>query len=643
VKRTRLRSRLLTAALVIMASVAWMYLAPTNIGGSTSYVITHGISMEPRFHTGDLALVRPANNYEVGEIVAYHSTVLHIVVLHRIIARDGNRFVFKGDNNDFIDPSPPGRAQLIGALWLHIPRGGVVLTWLHTPVMAAAVAGLVGLLLLFGASETRRRRKRRRNGATGSSRQGPAPVNTSDHGASRHINTRGLLTACAVVGAAFLGLGMLAITRPLHKPATAKIPYTQGVTFGYRASPRPGPVYPGGVVNTGDPIFLALVHRVRVQIDYRLATAAAQRVTGTEAVILRLTGPGGWSRSIPVAAPRRFISDHVSTEVNVNVPYLQSLIARIQRLTGVPASAGFTIAVVPQVHLSGTLAGQPIKTSFGPALNFQVTPLQLLPGSGSTTSGVPQGGFTPSQRGTVAIASTAPNPLSVLGHAVAVGTLRWIALVGFLLAAASTLFIAVLMKLNHPFGEAARIQAQYGHMIVPIAGGIDDMWTPFDVPNIKALVRLAECSERLVLHHHDDVADTYLVDDEGTMYRYKAGPTGVVWGEWSSNPPDPAVNGSGPDQSSASSPGEPAESELDPLQQGPPLLSDPDGDSSEEFDAEVSTALRDSVRSISALTAPHAPALGPGPQPPPPGDSPPETVLPGTLPNSAEVAPDHLT
>ena len=30
--------------------------------------------------------------------------MLHVVVLHRIIAIKGDRYVLKGDNNDFVDP-----------------------------------------------------------------------------------------------------------------------------------------------------------------------------------------------------------------------------------------------------------------------------------------------------------------------------------------------------------------------------------------------------------------------------------------------------------------------------------------------------------------------------------------------------------
>ena len=174
-KRIRLRSCLATLAVLVVAGVAWFYFGPTNIGGSTRYVVTSGVSMEPRFHTGDLAIVRPAANYRVGEIVAYWSTLLHTVVLHRIIARDGNRYVFKGDNNHFIDPVRPTRSELLGKLWIHVPHLGRVLQMLHTRVAAALLCAVVGLLALFGVKETGRRRRRRRKGATGSS-PGKIPI-----------------------------------------------------------------------------------------------------------------------------------------------------------------------------------------------------------------------------------------------------------------------------------------------------------------------------------------------------------------------------------------------------------------------------------------------------------------------------------
>jgi signal peptidase I len=92
------RSSAMSVAVLVVLVAGWLVLAPTRFGGSTDYVTTHGISMEPRFHTGDLAVVRPAADYRVGDVVAYHSDLLHTVVLHRIIGRDRDRYVFKGDN-----------------------------------------------------------------------------------------------------------------------------------------------------------------------------------------------------------------------------------------------------------------------------------------------------------------------------------------------------------------------------------------------------------------------------------------------------------------------------------------------------------------------------------------------------------------
>jgi signal peptidase I len=159
----RTRSLLVSAFVLALAGVGWFFLAPTQIGGSNRYVITHGISMEPRIHTGDLVLVRPASDYHVGEVVAYHSTLLNTVVLHRIVAIHNGHYTFKGDNNSFRDPTHPTRALLLGKMWLHIPRGGIVLDWLHKPWVAALLTGGVALMLRFGGDQQRRRRRRRRD------------------------------------------------------------------------------------------------------------------------------------------------------------------------------------------------------------------------------------------------------------------------------------------------------------------------------------------------------------------------------------------------------------------------------------------------------------------------------------------------
>jgi signal peptidase I len=466
---TRTRSGLLTAALLMSVALAWQFIAPATIGGSNAYVTTHGISMEPRFRTGDVAVVRPADDYRVGQVVAYRSSLLRTVVLHRIIARDGDRYVLRGDNNDFIDPERPRHEAVIGSLRLRVPHGGRVLDWLHTPVFAGLlVAGV--FLLLFGSERRRRRRDRRRPAAT--------RTHPSRHRTMTGQRQQTFLIAAAVAAAAFLALGLGAFTRP---------------------------------TTAGDPVFLNLVPRIRLKLDYRVETGAAHLLGGTSEVVARVSNASGWSRTIPLAPRTRFTGDRTGAEVTLDVAALRTMIARVEKLTGSMGGA-YTVAVSPRVHLDGMLAGQEVKSDYRPALNFQLDGVALRPAS--------EKDFKSSRPGSVTASSSAASTLSLRGYELAVAAARPIALIGVLIAAVGAL-VAWHLSRRRLADPSGHINARYRQLIVPIAGmTIDPARPPIDVTSIEALAQLAERSERLILHHCRDAADTYLVDDEGTLYRY---------------------------------------------------------------------------------------------------------------------------
>jgi signal peptidase I len=529
---------------VAVAIPAWLYFAPTNVGGTTRYVATSGVSMEPRFHTGDLAIVRPASSYRVGEIAAYHSTLLHTIVLHRIVAIHGNRYVFKGDNNNFLDPINPTRSDLLGTLWIHIPHGGIFLKDVHNPFVAGVLAAVILMFAVFGFGERKRRRNRRQRATSGSSRPGIPLVNgPRHHDVPRPTNYGALLAASALAVAVFVVLAVFALVRPAVKPTVRVTPYTQRVTFGYSAHVRPGPVYPNGTINTGDPLFLSLVRQLSLSIDYRLASGAASNVTGTEKVVLTMNGPSGWRRTFVLAPPTRFTGTHTSTNVTLNLPQLQKLLAKIQTLTGSAGVGTFGLSVGPQVHITGTVAGHPVSTTFKPGLGFSFVSGQLqVAGGQSGAVGTPatasQASFTKSQGASVSSPGTAPATLTVFGVSPEISLLRWIAIIGVLLWTAVTIYL-YLRKRGEPFEETFRIQAKYGHMIVPIVGGEDLGWPPVDVPSITSLVKLAESGQRLILHNRSDNVDTYMLNEEGTVYRYQVKPSKVVWGDWSNGEATP--------------------------------------------------------------------------------------------------------
>jgi signal peptidase I len=66
----------LAAFLLVFVFSAWIIVAPLQLGGQSAYVIVTGNSMEPGFFLGDLVIVHPVLDYQVGDIVVYRSAIL---------------------------------------------------------------------------------------------------------------------------------------------------------------------------------------------------------------------------------------------------------------------------------------------------------------------------------------------------------------------------------------------------------------------------------------------------------------------------------------------------------------------------------------------------------------------------------------
>jgi signal peptidase I len=143
---------------VLVVAAAWAAtLRPAALGGPATYLVVRGSSMLPTFETGDLIVLRAVPPYGIGDVVAYHVPAGEIgageLVLHRIVAVEGERFVLQGDNNSAVDPWTPAAGDIAGRVWLALPGVGRAVAWLHQPITAAALAAsiVVGLVLAGGA------------------------------------------------------------------------------------------------------------------------------------------------------------------------------------------------------------------------------------------------------------------------------------------------------------------------------------------------------------------------------------------------------------------------------------------------------------------------------------------------------------
>ncbi len=75
-------------------------------------------SMEPGIHVGAIVLIDPeAYEYEdpqIGDVAMYHTSTREVI--HRIIGKDDNGYIFKGDNNDSEDFAPVPAESIRGEL-----------------------------------------------------------------------------------------------------------------------------------------------------------------------------------------------------------------------------------------------------------------------------------------------------------------------------------------------------------------------------------------------------------------------------------------------------------------------------------------------------------------------------------------------
>jgi signal peptidase I len=504
-----------------LVSSLWFLFAPSAIGGSTTYVVTDGISMQPRFHTGDLALVRPESDYRVGQIVAYHNRQLGTVVLHRIIGRTGSRYVFKGDNNNFTDFEHPKRSQLIGALWIHVPGAGGDLSSIRSPALIGVLVAL-GTLLVGGVSFAKRRRRRRRERMDGAGGLSPVP-RTAREPSGRLSNgmTAGIVACALIATLPFFVLAVLSFTRPSAAVLATSVPYRQTGHLSYKGSPPAGPTYPSGSVRTGEPLFTHVVRSVDLAFAYHFSSPAPHRLAARGSLIATVSSTSGWRTRVPLGPSSTLSGDSGVITGRLNIASLLALVSRVESATAVRGS--YALEITPHIALGGQLAGAPLSGRFAPASKFALNSLEIRPvnatGSPSEAANA-AASFEHSASGSVTARRSRPAHIELGALSMTVGTARAIALAGLALIAAA-LCAALLLARPRRRGSVASILSRYGGAIVPV----ERVWQQpgvavIDVADIDALARVAAHYERSILHERTEYGDAFWVSDESGQFRY---------------------------------------------------------------------------------------------------------------------------
>ena len=528
----------------------WAFFAPMELGGSTTYSVTAGISMEPLLHQGDLALVRHQSAYEVGDAVLYQSSVVNRPVLHRIILIQDGHYFFRGDNNDFVDPGYATRDELVGTMWFRVPKAGALIGWFGEPAHAALLAGLTAMAIIrAGNNNSTKRRRRRHRGANTMIptpepiHRGAVPQSAIPHAAPERLREPGsrrprpyfdgpasTLVALGVVMALAVVFLATGFSQPLRRTGTLTDAYSQAGTFTYSANTNaPNAVYPTGVVVSGDPIYPSLVDVVTLRFEYQFSSELPHDIRGTiELHALVLSQVDTWQEVSTVIPATEFTGDATAISTDLPLASLFTLISSVSSQSGI-AGTNYSVDIQPLVHITGTVDGESVDQRYSPVLPFAVTTSAIR--LDVAAAPLPPGAtYEPASAGSSLVAALHPvesgsiphpvaNELSIAKYHFSISLLRSLG-IAFALASLVVAFVHDRRRRRGPRPSAEELVAKRANaLIVPVAElGPGDGHTLIEVPDFAHLAGLAQFLERPILYELRNGVRTYAVDDETRRY-----------------------------------------------------------------------------------------------------------------------------
>jgi signal peptidase I len=498
------------AFLLVSMVFLWILFAPEPFGGQASYVMVAGASMEPSMHAGDLAIVREAQVYQVGDVVTYRHPVAGPII-HRIVDREGDRYIFKGDNNDWIDSYRPSQDEFIGKLWVHLPDMAQVLQKIRSPVWRTLLSLLIaaGIFSSF-AHEKERERPRSRLRRKELKKRSPGPF---------RYGIEGILFVLAALAFAAGILALVSFSRPATVIDHREVPYQMLGEFQYSAQAPPG-IYDGEEIQSGDPIYLQLTDPFQVRFQFRLSSEPFSQVDGSIRLDAEISDPGGWKRLIEIHPSVSFNGEAPLVEGTIHLAELRSMIESLEERTGFERPY-YTLEIVPSVTMKAKYNGSEILDYFEPRLTFRMEEFQLyLIATEPNTPRLAQ--LHPEQTGYLQHVVEVQNTIPILGMDLPVRTGRWISSIGLGMAFLGFIGMGIFYFRASRDGEDAHIAVKYGSMLVEVQeGDFANGHHRVEVNAFEDLGRFAERVGGVILHERREDRHHYYVHEGDITYHYQ--------------------------------------------------------------------------------------------------------------------------
>ncbi|MBT3356081.1 signal peptidase I [bacterium] len=122
-------------------------------GGYKSFIVLSG-SMEPKIRTGSIVATKPAENYQVGDVITFgESSKMKTPTTHRITAIEKNddieKYITKGDANNAKDHKQVSKNEVIGKVLFSVPFLGYAVNAAQKPIGFVLIIIVPAVIIIY--------------------------------------------------------------------------------------------------------------------------------------------------------------------------------------------------------------------------------------------------------------------------------------------------------------------------------------------------------------------------------------------------------------------------------------------------------------------------------------------------------------
>ncbi|MFN2112416.1 MAG: signal peptidase I [Anaerolineales bacterium] len=495
---------------VLIFTILWIVFAPIQLGGSVSYIIISGDSMEPDFHVGDLVVARSSQAYRVDQRVIYQHPAIGYV-FHRIIGQDGTSFILQGDNNDWLDTYHPEQDEILGKYWFGIPGAGILILALRKPliftlfviVTFSIIAGLVFFPNANLGKKAKGKKKRMR--------KEPPTVSLKDFRLELIIG----LSVLAVIAGTF---SVISFRKENILTVDDNLSFKQIGDLSYTVS-ESDDVYDFSGVKTGDPIYPALNCVVDLKFSYAFSSPRSREndldhFMGDFSMNAELVDSDGWSRTFLLIPEFQFSGTRVYAQPSINICRILDQIAEKEAKTGLDYKV-YSLSVLPRITLKGDLDGSAVEEEFSPEYTFDLSDSVLRVPLDSE-------GFTIEKEGEVLRQFEVNNLMYLFGRQIEVIKVRRVSLIVLALSILAAIYPAWALIRDWGRSDLFQVELLHSSVIIDIKGShkkSKDLIV-VDLESFADLRKLADRYGAMIMHEQDAKGHRYYLIDDGYLYQF---------------------------------------------------------------------------------------------------------------------------